>query len=294
MDNLESILGSGNVKYNEPMSIHTSFKIGGMADIFLIIDELEKLEKVLKKIENKEITVIGNGTNLLVKDNGIRGVVLKYTENKYEINDEKVTVCAGMTNAMLANILLKKNLSGFEFAAGIPGSIGGAIYMNAGAFGKEMKDIVLETKYLNLETNKIETLKNEDHEFEYRKSIFENKKSIILNTVLKLEKGSEKEIKEKMLEYAAKRKETQPLDMPSAGSTFKRGDGFITAKLIDDANLKGYTIGGAEVSKKHAGFIVNKGNAKAKDVIDLINYVQKTVYEKFKKKIEPEIKIIGE
>ena len=318
MNEIENILGKENVKYNEPMSKHTSFRVGGNADIFLTVDSEDKLIKVINLIEenskqdksNKDgikenitvegtslkekITVVGNGSNLLVKDGGIRGIVIKYTSKEYKIDGENVTVSSGITNARLANILLENELAGFEFAAGIPGTIGGAIYMNAGAYGSEMKDIVIETRYLDLETGKIKTIQNSEHNFEYRKSIFQKLNCIILETTLKLTKGNKEEIKAKMQEYSTKRRESQPLEMPSAGSTFKRGNDFITAKLIDESGLKGYSIGGAQVSTKHAGFIVNKGNATAKDIIDLINYVKEKVYEKFGKTIEEEVKIIGE
>ena len=348
MKELEDILGASNVKYNEPMSKHTSFKVGGNADIFITVDSQEKLLKVLEFVknnkfvkdkqtwqkvdtynENKEntseqslpITIVGNGTNLLVKDGGIRGVVIKYIANNYSIvdsnnanieekqskttniglsqaNDEVksyyVTVSSGMTNALLAKILLDNSLTGFEFAGGIPGTIGGAIYMNAGAYGAEMQNIVVSTKYLDLNTYEIKTIANNEHNFEYRKSIFQNLNTVILETTLKLQKGNKEEIKAKMQEYAEKRKATQPLDKPSAGSTFKRGTDFITAKLIDESGLKGYSIGGAQVSEKHAGFIINTGNATAKDIINLINYVKEKVYEKFGKTIEEEVRIIGE
>ncbi len=348
MKELEDILGASNVKYNEPMSKHTSFKVGGNADIFITVDSQEKLLKVLEFVknnkfvkdkqtwqkedtynENKEntseqslpITIVGNGTNLLVKDGGIRGLVIKYIANNYSIVDSNnanieenqskttnlglsqankedenyfVTVSSGMTNALLAKILLDNSLSGFEFAGGIPGTIGGAIYMNAGAYGAEMQNIVVSTKYLDLNTYEIKTIANNEHNFEYRKSIFQNLNTVILETTLKLQKGNKEEIKAKMQEYAEKRKATQPLDKPSAGSTFKRGTDFITAKLIDESGLKGYSIGGAQVSEKHAGFIINTGNATAKDIINLINYVKEKVYEKFGKTIEEEVRIIGE
>lgn len=348
MKELEDILGASNVKYNEPMSKHTSFKIGGNADIFITVDSQEKLLKVLELVknnkfarikqtwqkvdtynENKEdaseysmpITIVGNGTNLLVKDGGIRGLVIKYIANDYSVvdsinanieekqskttnlglsqanNEDKnyyVTVSSGMTNALLAKILLDNSLSGFEFAGGIPGTIGGAIYMNAGAYGSEMQDIVVSTKYFDLNTYEIKTIANNEHNFEYRKSIFQNLNTVILETTLKLQKGNQEEIKAKMHEYAEKRKATQPLDKPSAGSTFKRGTDFITAKLIDESGLKGYSIGGAQVSNKHAGFIINEKNATAKDIVNLINYVKEKVYEKFGKTIEEEVKIIGE
>ena len=316
MIELENILGKENVKYNEPMSKHTSFRVGGNADIFAIVDSEENLTKVIKlaKKSSMPITVVGNGTNLLVKDGGIRGLVIKYVANDYTIMDTEelkdkvdldkdsennnkskiVTVSSGMTNARLAKILLDNSLTGFEFLAGVPGTIGGALVMNAGAYGGEIKDIVLNTKYIDLDTVEIKTIENKEHKFEYRKSIFQNLNCLILETTLKLQIGNKDQIEEKMQEYSKKRRESQPLDMPSAGSTFKRGEDFITAKLIDESGLKGYSIGGAEVSNKHAGFIVNKGNATAKDIIELINYVKEKVYEKFGKEVQEEVKIIGE
>ena len=316
MVELENILGKENVKYNEPMSKHTSFRVGGNADILAIVDSEEKLIKVIEIAKNKfkPITIVGNGTNLLVKDGGIRGLVIKYIANDYTIMDTEelldkgnlnkneennnkskiVTVSSGMTNARLAKILLDNSLTGFEFLAGVPGTIGGALVMNAGAYGGEIKDIVLKTKYIDLDTGEIKKIENNEHKFEYRKSIFQTLNCIILETTLKLQIGNKEQIEEKMQEYSKKRRESQPLDMPSAGSTFKRGEDFITAKLIDESGLKGYSIGGAEVSTKHAGFIVNKGNATAKDIIDLINYVKEKVYEKFGKEIHEEVKIIGE
>lgn len=294
MKELEDLLGKQNVKYNEPMSKHTTFKVGGNADIFITVDSIEKLQKVLQILDYKNITVVGNGSNLLVKDSGIRGTVVKYIAKEYNIKDNEVVVDAGITNARLASVLLKQNLTGFEFAAGIPGTIGGALVMNAGAYGKEMKDIVQKTTYIDLEDKKTKTINLEEHEFSYRHSAFQNKKCIIVQTTLKFEKGNSLQIQNTMNEYAEKRRTSQPLEMPSAGSTFKRGDGFITAKLIDEAGLKGYSIGGAEVSTKHAGFIVNKGNATAKDIIELIDVVKKKVYEKFQKNIETEVKIIGD
>lgn len=290
---LEDILGKENVKYNEPMKMHTSFKVGGNADRFLIIDSKEKLTKVLN-LDLKNIYIIGNGTNILVRDKGIRGTVIKYVAKNYEINDNIIKVEAGMPNALLSKPILENSLEGLEFAFGIPGTIGGAIVMNAGAFGREMKDVVVSTTYIDLDTKKIETINNLEHEFRYRESIFSKKHAVILETMLKLEKGNREEIKKKIEEYREKRINTQPLDVPSAGSTFKRGDEYITAKLIDESGLKGFTIGGAKVSEKHAGFIVNSKDAKAEDIINLIEYVKQKVYEKFGKHIEEEIKIIGE
>ena len=285
---------------NEPMSKHTSFKIGGNADIFIKAKTEEDIKQILKYSEGNNIplTIVGNGSDLLVKDGGIRGIVVKVDIDIFEIekiNDEDyiVTVGAGVKNGYVAQKLLIDEIEGFEFASGIPGSIGGALRMNAGAHGGEMKDIVLETMCMDKQGN-ICVLSNEEQEFEYRNSIFKLNKYIILSTKLKLKKGIYKEIKEKMEEYANWRKEHQPIEYPSAGSTFKRGTDFITAKLIDECGLKGYSIGDAEVSTKHAGFVINKGNAKAKEVIDLIKYIKEKVADKFGKEIELEVQIIGE
>lgn len=302
----------------EPMKKHTSFKIGGIADIFVkvkTIDELRHVVKIAKK-ENIYLTIIGNGSNVLVKDNGIRGIVAKLDLNDISINHDIVTVGAGVKLGELAQRLLKKQIAGFEFAAGIPGTIGGAVRMNAGAYGGEMKDIVIETKCLDLEdyggetitiddieitqknevadSPKIIVLDNKEQDFAYRHSIFMERKYIILETKLRLCKGKYEDIKSKMDEYMNSRKEKQPINMPSAGSTFKRGNDFITAKIIDECGLKGFSIGDAQVSEKHAGFVVNKGNATAEDVIDLIQHVKEVVYEKTGKNIELEIEIIGE
>lgn len=284
---------------NELMSKHTSFKIGGMADIFVNVKKEDDVKKVLEYSDENQIplTIIGNGSNLLVKDGGIRGIVLRVDIEEFylEKKDEEyiVTVGAGVKNGYVAQKLLIEEIEGFEFAAGIPGSIGGAIRMNAGAHGGEMKNIVLETKCIDKKGN-IKILSNEEQKFEYRNSIFSTNEYIILSTKLRLNKGIYKEIKSKMDEYSVWRKEHQPLEYPSAGSTFKRGEDFITAKLIDECGLKGYNIGGAEVSTKHAGFVVNKGDAKAKDVLNLTKYISQMIYEKFGKKVELEVQVIGE
>ncbi len=287
------------IQENELMSKHTSFKVGGMADIFINARTEQDIKNTLgyAKQHNIPLTVIGNGSNLLVKDGGIRGIVLRIDLQDFDIkqidNEYIVTVGAGVKNGFVAQKLLIEEIEGFEFAAGIPGSIGGAIRMNAGAHGGEMKDIVLETKCMDMEGN-IKTLSNEEQKFEYRNSIFSNNQYIVLSTKLKLKKGIYKEIKAKMDEYTEWRKEHQPLEYPSAGSTFKRGTDFITAKLIDECGLKGYNIGDAEVSTKHAGFVVNKGNAQAKDILNLVKYISEKVYEKSGKKIELEVQVIGE
>lgn len=300
LNNLEEIISKEKIKQNEPMKEHTSLKIGGPADFFIKVNCVEELENLLQFSKNKKIplTIIGNGSNLLVKDKGIRGIVLKVEFKNIQIKnvDEKnveITVGNGIQMGFLAQKLLKEEITGFEEFSGIPGTIGGTVVMNAGAHGKEIKDIIKEVTAVDYDGN-VHILKNKQCEFEYRHSKFLNEKYIIMQVKLLLEKGKRQEIKAKMDEYAKYRKEKQPTEYPSAGSTFKRGTDFITAKLIDDAGLKGYSIGGAKVSEKHAGFVINTDNATAQDVLDLVKYVKDTIYKKFGKEIELEIKILGE
>ena len=314
---------SEQIYMNEPMSKHTSFKVGGNADIFVKVRNIKQLKYVIKIAKKNDVHmyIIGNGSNILVKDNGIRGIVVKieFEDIKIEKNENEaiVTVGAGVKLMQLAQELLKNSISGFEFASGIPGTIGGAVKMNAGAYGKEMKDIIASTKCLDLKRyNMIEEkeyiddieiteyleksdepdildLNNKEQKFEYRNSIFSNKRYVILETKLKLAYGSKEEIENNMRELVTKRKASQPNE-PSAGSTFKRGEDFITAKLIDECGLKGYSIGGAKVSEKHAGFIVNTGDATAQDILELIKYVKDKVYEKTGKFIKLEVEVLGE
>ncbi len=298
LENLEKIISKERIKQNEPMKNHTSFKIGGPAEFYIKITSIKELQKILEfaKKEKIKITILGNGSNVLVSDSGIKGIVIRTNLKEIKIeqkeqNKIEITVDDATPIGFLAQKLLKEEITGFEEISGIPGTIGGAILMNAGAHGKEMKDIVTEITAIDY-NGKIHKFTNEQAKFTYRNSIFSSGKYIILQAKIILEKGNAKEIKAKMDEYAQFRKEKQPIEYPSAGSTFKRGTDFITAKLIDDAGLKGYTIGGAKVSEKHAGFIINTGNATAQDVLDLAKYVTDKVYEKFGKKIEFEIKIV--
>ena len=292
--NLIKCIPKEKVLKEEIMSKHTSFKVGGPADLFITLETIDQLKETIRilKQENIKYKIVGNGSNLIVKDEGYRGAIIRPNFNSIEIKENMVEVGAGVKNGMLAQKLLQNEITGFEFASGIPGTIGGAIVMNAGAHGKEMKDIVNSVTYYNCENDKIETIKNEECDFEYRNSKFKSNNVIIIKAILKLQKGNSTEIKQKMDEYKQFRIEKQPIEYPSAGSTFKRGSDFITAKLIDDAGLKGFTVGGAQVSEKHAGFIINKNQATAKDIINLIHEVQKIVYEKFNKKIELEVEII--
>ena len=296
---LELGIAKENILFDELMSKHTTFKVGGPAECYIKIDNIKDLRNILKfaKDNNININILGNGSNVLVSDKGIKGIVLNIKFNKIEMMnyDRKIyaNIGAGVKVSILGHLLLKNEITGFEELSGIPGTIGGAIKMNAGAHGKEFKDIVNTVTCMDYNGN-IKQFENKDMNFGYRRSMLKDKKYIVLEVGMQFEKGIEKNIKEKMDEYKKYRKEKQPIEYPSAGSTFKRGEDYITAKLIDEAGLKGYSIGGAEVSEKHAGFIINKGNATAKDILNLIEYVKNTVYEKFNKKIELEIEFMGE
>ncbi len=295
---LTNEIKQGIIKIDEPMRKHTNFKIGGNADVFVIAKNIEEIKCVIKfsKENNILLTILGNGSNVLVSDKGIRGIVLQVGTKEIKIEKQKnalVEVEAGVMLGALAQALLKQSISGFEFAAGIPGSIGGAIRMNAGAYGGEIKDIVKDVTVLN-EKGEINVLTNEECEFSYRHSRFTDSKEIVIKVTLELPLGDEAEIKAKMDEYDQSRREKQPLNLPSAGSTFKRGSDFITAKLIDECGLKGYTSGDAQVSTLHAGFVVNLGNATAQDVLNVVNHVKQVVLEKTGKQIELEVELLGE
>ena len=294
-------LKTSKLYFDEPMTKHTTFKIGGPAEVFIKVDDVEDLKQVLDftNQNNIPLTIMGNGSNVLVLDSGIKGITAKIEIKKLDFGAfgtrpsmYQITVGAGNKNIEIAQSLLKQELTGFEEISGIPGTIGGAIRMNAGAHGKEIKDLVKNVTVIDYNGN-IKQMQNEEMQFEYRNSIISKEKLIVLEATLVLQKGNKEEIQNKMKEYQNWRREKQPLEFPNAGSTFKRGDGFITAALIDECGLKGYSIGGAEVSTKHAGFVVNKGNATAKDVIELTNYIKEKVFEKFQKNIELEIEVLG-
>lgn len=287
------------IKYDEPMKNYTSFKVGGKADVLIKVKNEEELKSILECAIKRNIPyyIIGNGSNLLVLDEGIKGIVIKneitnIKIDKKEENEVYVKVGAGYKLGKLAYELANKEISGLEELAGIPGTIGGAVRMNAGAHGKEMKDIVKQITTID-KLGKKHILSNKEAKFEYRNSIFSKEDLIITEVILKLGKKKSTEIINEIKKYAKIRKEKQPLEYPSAGSTFKRGDTYITAKLIDECGLKGYEIGGAKISEKHAGFVINTGNASAKDILDLIEYVKKEVFKKFGKEIKMEVEIIG-
>lgn len=287
------------ILFNEPMKKHTTFKTGGPAECLIKIDKEESLKEILKFVNQNKIpvTIIGNGSNILVSDKGIKGIILKIQLEKLDIQEKneniQIIVGAGEKIGKLAQVCLQKEITGFEELSGIPGTVGGAVRMNAGAHGKEMKDIVKCVRCIDYQGNERE-FSNKEMKFEYRKSRLKEENYIVTEVEMILEKGKKEEIKEKMEEYAKYRKEKQPIEYPSAGSTFKRGNDFITAKLIDEAGLKGYSIGGAEVSTKHSGFIINKGNATTQDILELVKCVEDEVYKKFNKKIELEIEVMGE
>lgn len=296
---LNSNINKENIRYNEPMSKHTTIKIGGIADVLVTPSTLGEVSECLKIAKENDIpvTVIGNGSKLLVKDKGIRGLVIKIAEklSNYEVNENYVTVEAGMSVPRFSYITRDLGLSGFEFAAGIPAKIGGAVYMNAGAYGSEISEVFVEAMYINKDL-KIKKITKEEMNFGYRKTFFNSTEdiNIILSAKFKLETLDKETISKKIKENNDSRRSKQPLEYPSAGSTFKRPEGHFVGKLIDDAGLRGKRIGGAEISTKHSGFIVNIDNATAKDVIDLIEYTKKEVFEKFNVKLVEEIRIIGE
>lgn len=296
-DKLEEIVGKDKVKYNEKMSKYTTMRVGGPCDCIVFPDEISKIKEVIDFCKNENITffVIGNGSNLLVKDEGIHGVVIKlgHRFSKIELDGEYILAYAGATMPTLSQLAKKNSLKGLEFACGIPGTIGGGVKMNAGAYGSQISDILYEVTYMD-EKEEIKTIKNKDCSFGYRKSIFTiNPNYVILSAKFKLERGNIDEIENKMKENSLARKAKQPLEYPNFGSVFKRPEGYFVGKLVDDAGLRGYKIGGAQVSTKHTGFIVNVDNATCKDVLDLIGYVQTTVYNKFNVKLTPEVIIIG-
>ncbi len=290
-------LGSDNVRLHEPMKKHTTFRIGGPADYYLCPHSTEELQKILQICrENKlEFFILGNGSNLLVSDKGYRGVVIQLWKNfsDIETEDNTITVKAGTLLSKVAAEALEESLTGMEFASGIPGTMGGAVMMNAGAYGGEMKNIIREVTVLTRE-GELLTLSKEEMNFGYRTSVVKEKGYVVISAVLQLRKGDREEIRKVMDELKERRVTKQPLDMPSAGSTFKRPEGYFAGKLIMDAGLRGFSVGGAQISEKHCGFVVNKGDATAADVLGLIGEVQKRVQEKFGVALEPEVKFLGE
>ena len=291
-------IGIENVKLEEPMEKHTTFRIGGPADYFLCPQTAEELKAVIHVCKETETPyfILGNGSNLLVSDKGYRGAVIQIWKNMSEVSVEdetKIRAQAGAQLSKIASCALEQSLEGFEFAAGIPGTLGGAVVMNAGAYGGELKDVLVEATVLDTEGN-VRTLKNEELELGYRHSIVKEKNYIVLEAVFELNKGSKEAISSQMRELAGKRREKQPLEYPSAGSTFKRPEGYFAAKLIEDAGLKGFSVGGAMVSEKHSGFVINYNDATASDVMELCRQVREKVKALSGVELEMEVKRLGE
>lgn len=290
-------LGSDNVKLQEPMSKHTTFRIGGPADFYLCPHSTKEVQQTIQicKEENLPYFILGNGSNLLVSDKGYRGAIIQLWKNFSDISvkDCCITAKAGALLSKVAAEALEEGLTGMEFASGIPGTIGGAVFMNAGAYGGEMKDIIKEVKVLD-DQGEIRVLSNEEMKLGYRTSIVKEKGYTVLSAVLQLKKGEVSVIRETMEDLKNRRTSKQPLDMPSAGSTFKRPEGYFAGKLIMDSGLRGFSVGGAQVSEKHCGFVVNKGGATAEDVTALIREVQRRVKEKFGVELETEVRFLGE
>lgn len=286
-----------HIRMQEPMSKHTTFRVGGPAKMLVQVEGTEQLQKIVSYLSRLEepYIVIGNGSNLLVSDKGYDGVVLKIASGmeNIQVRGEKIHVQAGALLTKTAMEAAKHGLTGMEFASGIPGCIGGAVVMNAGAYDGEMSHVVESVTVVN-QTGELMVLDRNTMEFSYRNSIIKNRPYIVAEAVLRLQKGEEAQIRSKMDEFAKLRREKQPLEYPSAGSTFKRPEGYFAGKLIMDAGLRGYRIGGAQVSEKHCGFLVNVGNATAEDIHELIMVVQETVKEKLHVELETEVIQIGE
>ena len=295
-DKLAGIVSTEAILENEPMSKHTTFRIGGPADLF-VSPKVAQVADILALAKDYEIpvTVIGNGSNLLVGDKGIRGLVLSFGKEAeaIQVDGRCMVVSAGTILAKAAAEAAKNSLAGLEFAAGIPGTLGGAIVMNAGAYGGEMKDVIISATVLTPE-GEVKELSNAELDLSYRHSCIPENGYIVLEAILELTEGEESAIRETMADFKNRRVEKQPLEYPSAGSTFKRPEGYFAGKLIQDAELRGYSVGGAQVSEKHCGFVINKGDATAQDVLQLIEDVKKIVYDKFQVELEPEVKMIGE
>lgn len=291
------LLGEEKVRISEPMNRHTTFRIGGPADYFLLPSTAEEVKKILEICKKKELPyfILGNGSNLLVSDEGYRGVIIQLYRNYGGITVEgtNIRAGAGALLSQIASAAKNASLTGFEFAGGIPGTLGGAVVMNAGAYGGEMKDVLKEVTVMT-EQGEIMTIPAEKLEMGYRTSLVKKAGYLVLEAVISLKAGDVEEIKAIMKDLTEKRVSKQPLEYPSAGSTFKRPEGYFAGKLIMDAGLRGYQVGGAQVSEKHCGFVINKGNATAADVCGLMKDVQEKVQEQFGVTLEPEVKFLGE
>ncbi len=291
------ILGEENVFTKEPMSRHTTFRAGGPADFFVTPEKEGQVRKTLSLLKEAQVPryIMGNGSNLLVGDRGYRGVILQICKkmNRIRIQDTVIQAQAGALLSKIAAEAQAKGLTGFEFASGIPGSLGGAVMMNAGAYGGEMKQVLIQAQILNA-SGEIEDVLAEEMELGYRSSVFSRNGGVILSASIQLEPGDPSAIQSRMEELKFLRTSKQPLEYPSAGSTFKRPEGYFAGKLIQDAGLRGFQVGGAQVSEKHCGFVINKDQASAMDIRSLMEQVSEKVYMRFGVRLEPEVKLIGE
>ncbi|MDO4518758.1 MAG: UDP-N-acetylmuramate dehydrogenase [Eubacteriales bacterium] len=291
------ILGEERVLSDEPMKNHTTFRIGGNADYFLIPDSIDSVKEIINicKESNMPYFILGNGSNLLVSDKGYRGVVIQLYKNVSSISIEEnvINAEAGALLSSIAAQARNASLTGFEFAGGIPGTIGGAVVMNAGAYGGEMKDVLVSATVLT-DKGEIKEIPVEELELGYRTSVVKTAGYIVLGAKIRLQKGDIEAIKARMKELTDMRTSKQPLEFPSAGSTFKRPEGYFAGKLIMDSGLRGYQVGGAQVAEKHCGFVINRGDATAQDVVTLMNDVISKVKEKYGVTLEPEVKFLGE
>jgi UDP-N-acetylmuramate dehydrogenase len=297
LERFKEAITKGTFSIDEPMKNHTTFKVGGPADILVQPASIEEIKSSIEICRSEDIsfTVVGNGSNLLVKDGGIRGVVIKIADlfSEIKVEGETLKAHAGAVMSKVSKTALESSLGGFEFASGIPGTIGGAVTMNAGAYGGEMKDWVSHVTCIDNDGN-INRYSNEEMEFGYRKSLVQKKNLIVVEVELSLLKDDYKEIKSKIDDFTEKRTSKQPLHLASGGSTFKRPQGHFAGKLIEDSGLRGLRYKNVQVSEKHCGFVVNLGDSYAEDVLHLIGVIQKTVYDNFGVSLETEIRIIGE
>ena len=297
LEKLQKLLGEAQVLVNEPMSSHTTFRIGGPADYFVMPTKTEEVAAIIKicKEENVPYFILGNGSNLLIGDKGFRGVIIQLYKmfDGIQVEGTVVTARAGAMLIRVAKEAGKAGLTGLEFASGIPGTIGGAMVMNAGAYGGEMKDVVTSVTVLTRD-GEVKVLNGPEMKFRYRGSVVEEEGYIVLEATMELKEGNIEEIQARMDELSVQRKTKQPIEYPSAGSTFKRPEGYFAGKLIQDAGLRGYQVGGAQVSEKHCGFVINAGGATAADVMQLMQDVSDKVYAQFGVTLEPEVKRIGE
>ena len=291
------VLGKEQVLFEEPMKSHTTFRIGGPAEVFIMPKSIKQVQMAVKICQEEQIPyfILGNGSNLLVSDRGYRGVIIQMDRNMGEIQVEgtEIQAAAGALLSSIAVAARRESLTGFEFAGGIPGTLGGAVVMNAGAYGGEMKDVLKEVTVMDGD-GKIFTLPASELEMGYRTSIIKTAGYLVLSARITLSRGKEEDIKARTRALSEMRTQKQPLDYPSAGSTFKRPEGYFAGKLIMDSGLRGYSVGGAMVSEKHCGFVINKGNATAEDVVSLMKHVTEVVQEKYGVTLEPEVKFLGE